>query len=118
MPALYSVTLDGAGNPASAATPLPVRNAAASLTDSITVTPIVANATAVVVAAANANRKTLVLMNDTNDAWYGYSSSVNAATGMPLQAGSGFAWGLGEADPRAVYVFSTNGTTIRAKEGV
>lgn len=92
--------------------------AAGNITETITVVPIVAAATAVVVVAANAARKTLVLMNDAADAWYGYSSGVTASTGMPLPAGGGFAWGLGETDPRAVYVFSTAGTTIRVKQGV
>lgn len=88
--------------------------------DTITVTPIVAGATAVAVVANNGSRKTLTLLNDgTNDAYYGFANTVTASTGMPLYAGGGgFSWGLGEADPRAIYVFSTAGTTIKAKEGV
>jgi hypothetical protein len=90
------------------------------LTEALTATPIVAAATGAVVIAANANRKTLCLINPgAGDAFFGFASTVNAATGWPLYAGGGgFTWALGEAPTGAVYVFSTVGTTIIAKEGV
>jgi hypothetical protein len=100
--------------------PSAVGGTKAPVTDTISTTPIAANATAVQVVAANPARKTLTLINDgTGDAYYGYASTVTAATGMPLYAnGGGKEWGLGETDPRAVYVFSVPGTTVRVSEGV
>jgi hypothetical protein len=53
------------------------------------------------------------------DAFFGFASTVTAANGWPLYAsGGGFTWALGEAPAGAIYVFSTAGTTIIAKEGV
>lgn len=80
---------------------------------------VVAAATAVVAQAASNQRKTLGLVNTgAADAYFGWSSAVNAATGWPLYAsGGGYTWGLGEAPPGAVYVFSPAGTTVVAKQG-
>lgn len=90
-----------------------------TITDTITKTQIVAGAAAVQVAAANPNRKTLLLLNDgTGDAYYGFSSSLNASDGgMPAKADGGYEWTLGSAPTGAVFVFSTAGTIIRVKEG-
>jgi hypothetical protein len=89
------------------------------MAETLTATTIVAGAAAAVVQAASNSRKTLGLINTgANDAWFGWSSAVNASTGWPLYAnGGGYGWALGEAPTGALYVYSTSGTTIIAKQG-
>lgn len=99
---------------------------AGGVTETLTATAIVAGAAAVPVIAANANRKTLDLINTgTGTIYFGITSAVNASTGWPMapagsanDQGGSYQWSLGHAPPGALYVFSTAGSTVIVKEGV
>lgn len=85
-----------------------------------TAVAVVANAAAVQVVPANANRKSLTIFNDgAGDGYRGYVAGVTATVnGVPLGTGKSFTWPRGDAPKGIVYFFSVPGTTIRYEEGV